>query len=231
MIKRNQVREKLKEIFQSETWDGDAILELLKHHEVTPETFLHQLSQIHPGLFKITELQYFRFEHFVGINEIRLTKELNMPKTLVPIGLSLKEHHCRRGLPVSLPKILEEEQLKEYPNKILIRTQRAQFVESGEEVLFISIAHALRLLSKMKRCVSLVLKIDNVLKRKVKFLNDPQIPVEKVNQKCERCPLDNSQCSERTAPPSVCFQKKKEELMYRTLKKLVTDYRAKNLKI
>ena len=27
--------------------------------------------------------------------------------------------------------------------------------------------------------------------------------VEKVNQTCERCPLDNSQCSERTAPPSV----------------------------
>ena len=30
--------------------------------------------------------------------------------------------------------------------------------------------------------------------------------VEKVNQTCERCPLDNSQCSERTAPPSVFIQ-------------------------
>ncbi len=90
MINRNQVREKLKEIFQSETWNGDAILELLKHHEVTPETFLHRLSQILPGLFKITELHYFRFEHFVGINEIRLTKEFNMPRTLVPSGVRLK---------------------------------------------------------------------------------------------------------------------------------------------
>ena len=27
--------------------------------------------------------------------------------------------------------------------------------------------------------------------------------LEKVNQTCERCPLDNSQCSERTVPPSV----------------------------
>jgi len=41
-----------------------------------------------------------------------------------------------------------------------------------------------------------VLIIFRSLKRKVKFLNDPQIPVEKVNQTCERCPLDNSQCSE-----------------------------------
>jgi Zn-dependent peptidase ImmA (M78 family) len=84
MINSNQVKEELKEIFQSETLNGDAILELLKHHEVTPETFLHRLSQILPGLFKITELHYFRFEHFVGKNEIRLTKELNMPRTLVP---------------------------------------------------------------------------------------------------------------------------------------------------
>ena len=66
MINRNQVKEELKDIFQSETWNGDAILELLKHHEVTPETFLHRLSQILPGLFKITELHYFRFVHFVG---------------------------------------------------------------------------------------------------------------------------------------------------------------------
>ena len=80
-----------------------------------------------------------------------------------------------------LLKFLEEEQLKGNPNKILIRTQRAQFVESGDEVLFIPIAHALCLRSKMNHYVSLRLRIDNALKRKVKFLNDPQIPVEKVN--------------------------------------------------
>ena len=135
-----------------------------------------------------------------------------MPRTLVPSGIRLKEHHCRRWLPVSLLKILEEEQLKGNPNKILIRTQRAQFVESGDEVLFISIAHELRLRSKMNRCVSLGLRIDNALKRKVKCLNDPKIPVEKVNLTCERCPLDNSQCSERTAPPSILFRRRRKNL-------------------
>ena len=44
--------------------------------------------------------------------------------------------------------------------------------------------------------------------------------VEKVNQTCERCPLDNSQCSERTAPPSVFIQEEKEELLNRTIKNL-----------
>ena len=105
-----------------------------------------------------------------------------MPRALVPSGVRLKENHFRRWLPVSLLKILEEEQLKGNPKKILIRTLRPQFVESGDEVLFISIAYELRLCSKMNRCVSLGLKIDNALKRKVKSFNDPQIPVEKVNQ-------------------------------------------------
>ena len=103
-------------------------------------------------------------------------------------------------------------------------------MESGDKVLFIPIAHGLCLHSKMNRSVSLVLMIDNALKRKVKFLNDLQIPVEKVNHTCECCPLDNSQCSERTVPPSVFIQEEKEELMNRALKKLVTDYRTKNLK-
>jgi len=65
-----------------------------------------------------------------------------MPRTLVTRGVRLKEHHCSRWLPVFLLKILEEEQLKGNPNKILIRTQRVQFVESEDEVLFIPIAHA-----------------------------------------------------------------------------------------
>ena len=37
--KPDELKEELKEIFQSETWNGDVIIELLKHHEVNPETF------------------------------------------------------------------------------------------------------------------------------------------------------------------------------------------------
>ena len=125
MINRNQVKEELKEIFQSKTWNGDAILELLKHHEVTPETFLHRPQ---PKSFrdfsKSQNCIIFVLNILLEKNEIILTKELNMPRILVPSGVRLKEHHCRRWLPVSLLKILEEEQLKGNPNKILIRTPK-----------------------------------------------------------------------------------------------------------
>ena len=231
MINRFQAEKEIQELFQSKTWDGEAILKLLKHHEVTPETFLHRLSQILPGLFKINELHFLRFEHMIGKNDIRLTKELNMPRTLVPSGVSLDEHYCRRWLPVSLLKELETEQTKLKPEKIIIRAQRAQFMESGNEVLFISIGRALRLNSKINRCVSLGLRIDKALKAKVKFLNDPEIPIKEVNQTCERCPLDENQCLVRTAPHNVYTREKEEKLLNQRLEKLVTENRNKNLQI
>ena len=51
MINRFQAKEEVQELLQSESWDGEAILKLLKRHEVTLEIFLHRLSQILPGLF------------------------------------------------------------------------------------------------------------------------------------------------------------------------------------
>ena len=132
---------------------------------------------------------------------------------------------------MSLLKELEEEQTKLKPEKTIISAQRAQFMESGDEVLFISIGRALRLKTKMNRCVSLGLRVDKALKGKVKFLNDPKIPVMEVNQTCERCPLDESQCSVRTAPHNVYTREKKEELLNQRLGNLVNDYRDKNLKI
>ena len=92
-----------------------------------------------------------------------------MPRTLVPSGVRLNEHYCRRWLPVSLLKEIEEEQTKLKPEKTISRTQRAQFTESGDEVLFISIGHALRLKTKMNGCVSLGLSVDKALKGIVKF--------------------------------------------------------------
>ena len=93
--------------FQSETWDGDSILELLNRYAVTPETFSHHLGQILLKIFKITELRYLRFEFLVGRNDIQLTKESNMPRTLVPSVVRLNEHYCRRWIPVSLLQVLE----------------------------------------------------------------------------------------------------------------------------
>ncbi len=207
--------------------------QLLLNDQLAPSqhVYSHRLSQILPGLFKITELHYLRFERSAGDNEILLTKELNMPRTLVPSGVRLKEHHCRRWLPVSLIEDLESGQKNGKTENILIGVQRAQFMGSGKEVLFISIAHSLRLRTNINRCVSLGLSIDKSLKEKVKFLDDPQIPVKQVNQTCERCQLDKSQCSERAAPPNIYKSEEKEDGLNQALEQLTSDFRENKMKI
>ena len=67
----------------------------------------------------------------IGKNDLQLTNELNMPRTLVHSSVRLNEPYCRCWLPVSLLKELEEEQTKLKPEIIIIRAQRAQFMESG----------------------------------------------------------------------------------------------------
>jgi hypothetical protein len=69
------------------------------------------------------------------------------------------------------------------------------------------------------------------LKEKVKFLDDPQIPVKQVNQTCERCQLDKSQCSERAAPPNIYKSEEKEDGLNQALEQLTSDFRENKMKI
>ena len=101
--------------------------------------YLWIVSVLLPGLFKIAELHYFRFEHMIGKNDKQLTNEFNMPRTLVPSVISLNEQYCWSWLPVSLLKELEEEQTKLQRETIIIRAQREKFMKIGDEVLFMSI--------------------------------------------------------------------------------------------
>ena len=67
--------------------------------------------------------------------------------------------------------------------------QRARFLDSGREVLPITLSQPLVLMAGTDRSVTLGLLIDDKLKQYAQFLDDPSIPLVEVNQSCERCPL------------------------------------------
>ena len=89
----------------------------------------------------------------------------------------------------------------------------------------------MRLRSRINRTVSLGLKIDRNLEEKVKFLNDKEIPEMDVNQTCERCYLDKSECKERTVPNTVYNRSRKEKILKKSLEELFFDFRRNQLKI
>ena len=60
--------------------------------------------------------------------------------------------------------------------------------------------------------------INESLKKKVQFLNDPNIPSKWVNETCERCPIPN--CNERAAKPAIIKNEKKIETIETALSEL-----------
>ena len=66
------------------------------------ETYLDRLIPVLTGRVGIRELHFLRFDLRSDTDSFRLTKELNMHKTLVPSGARLNEHHCRRLLTVAI---------------------------------------------------------------------------------------------------------------------------------
>ena len=97
--------------------------------------------------------------------------------------------------------------------------QRARFLDSGREVLFITLARSLVLMEGTDRRVTLGLLIDDKLKQYSRFLDDPSISLVEVNQSCERCPLPEKDCAERVTPASVHSREKKTLTKLEALKR------------
>ncbi len=222
LISRYQLEEDLRQFFRQPTWNPQGLLDLHARYEATPEMMLHRMSQVLPGLFGIKELHFLRFDHEQPLNHFRLTKELNLPRVLVPSGSGVDEHVCRRWLPITLLKEFERSRTKLQPPEVIVSAQRARFLNQ-KEVLFFSLARSLRLTPGMNRSISLGLHVDDSVRDLVRFLEDDRIPVMTVNETCERCPLSEAECSDRDAPPIVFRKERMLELRSRELERLHKD--------
>ncbi len=232
LINRYHLESDLSSFSQRLHWDGAALLRMINRYDASPETFLHRLSQILPGLFDLKELHFLRFEHEVGQDHFRLSKELNMPRTLVPAGAAFNEHHCRRWLPITMLRELQRQQATGANVQApMIGAQRARFVESGKEVFFISIARPLRLMSQVNRSMTLGISMDERFREKVQFWNDPNIPQVEVNETCERCPLTEEQCSVRSAPPLVYRREQRNRQRQEAFRRMQEAGRQGRLKL
>jgi hypothetical protein len=130
-----------------------------------------------------------------------LYKQLNMNQLLVPQGIGLHEHYCRRWLSVRL--------LREEPNgpptfeKPFIGAQMSEFVHTRERFLCLGFARPLSLNSDTQSSVIVGFRVDSELGNAIKFANDPAIPKLFIHETCERCPLTADQCSDRVAEPTM----------------------------
>ena len=199
MMPRSELLADLQLFFDQETWHPDSLLSLLDKYAVTPEMLLYRFSELVPEYYGL-KLHFLRFHHVNG--RYQLIKQLNMNKLIVPSGIGLHEHFCRRWLSVRL--------LSQAPSngdltfdQPFMGVQFSEFVESRDQFLCFGFSRPLVLSPNVNSSVLVGFRVDAELRQVMKFLDDPAIPRAYIHETCERCPLTEEQCHERVAQPTT----------------------------
>jgi transcriptional regulator with XRE-family HTH domain len=216
LIKNHSIRDDMARLFSMPTWRYKIMLELLDKYEVTPEILFYRISEIVPRFFGL-KLHFLRYNEEQG--QIRLAKQFNMTRLLVPGGVGLGEHHCRRWLAIRLLRQLARG--RKMQRQIVVGAQISSFIDQSARFLDIGLARPLTVNQMANSSVSIGLKFDERLEKTVKFLHDKTIPRIEVDTSCERCPLEPEECKERAVAPTIFTQLKEQREREELLRRLI----------
>jgi hypothetical protein len=146
---------------------------------------------------------------------------------LVPHGIGLNEHYCRRWLSISLFKQLAARQKNGERPAAIVAAQRSRFLESDAEFFVITVARPLMLTEGANSSISLGFLIDDAFKKAVRFWDDPAVPRVEVNETCERCGLSEALCQDRVAPPAIYRQQQQQKTREGVLQELVNEMKKR----
>ena len=205
LLGEEEIKADLANWIGQEQFNPDYLQHLLEKYHCSPETLMHRMTNILPKHFGIRELFFLRFTKDGAF--FKLTKEMHLSGLHNPHGTTLDEHYCRRWISIELLNKMAVETDK----KIICKSQRSKYANSPNEYLITTFAKVSENPSVPNSSVSIGMLINKNLKGKVKFWNDPTIPIRVVNETCETCSVRN--CAERAAPPVRYEAQQKTEAM------------------
>jgi transcriptional regulator with XRE-family HTH domain len=200
LMPRMAMLDDLQQFFEQSTYQPQLLVDMLSRYEITPEMLLYRFSELIPQFFGL-RLHFLRF-HNTAVG-YKLIKQLSMNQVLVPSGIGLHEHFCRRWLSVRLLREMEDDtapQTSEEPP--LVGAQLSESLDSGDRFLSIGFARPLATQPGVNSSVVVGFPVDEQLKKVVGFLDDPALFRDTVNETCERCPLTYEECPVRGAEPT-----------------------------
>lgn len=221
LMPRPAILADLQEFFQLNTWSPYRLLNMLDKYDVTPEMLFYRFCELIPQFFGI-KLHFLRFQNVDS--DFKLVKQLNMNNLLLPSGIGLHEHYCRRWLAMRLLKdqatVSSAGESAAVP---LVGAQISEFLESHERFLNFGFARPLVLSAHVGSSVIVGFRIDSELKQVIRFVEDPAIPLVIINETCERCPLVGDQCTVRAAPPITLYEEKSKVERKKALSQLMAQ--------
>ncbi|MFQ5447380.1 MAG: ImmA/IrrE family metallo-endopeptidase, partial [Saprospiraceae bacterium] len=218
LLNRENFNRDMEVFFRQPRWDGEFILNLLRKYSASPEMLFQRMTNVLPQFFGLENLFLLRFIQTPAAGHLKIDKELHLNRRHQPHANALKEHYCRRWLSVSLLEDLAQMQQAGKYTGALVGAQRSRYFETNEEYLCITLARPAYPSPDKNVSITVGILVDGVLKKRVKFLDDPAISLKEVNTTCERCPI--ADCAERAAPPSVVKAKNQRKQVQNVLRKL-----------
>ena len=221
LMPRARVLADLQAFFALPAWDPAPFSAMLTTYEVTPEMLLYRFSELIPEFFGI-KLHFLRFHHTTGTDEYHLVRHLNMNQLLVPSGIGLFEHHCRRWLSIRLLPGPPGAAADPLP----VGIQLSEFLSTQEQFLCLGFGRRMVLSPQVASSVIIGFRVDADLRQTIRFLEDPQIPHDIIHETCERCPLTPEQCALRAAPPALLAARHEQMARKLALSQLQARYGA-----
>jgi len=220
LIDKEIFRNDIAQFLNKDKFDSNLLLSYLDKYNSSPEMLFQRITNLLSKYFNIDSFFFHRFNSEFNSERFSLLKELrlNIPEELG--GYQTAEHYCRRW--VSITSIKEVEKLQSKSDQFytaIAEIQRSVFNDTKNEFISISLAKRSTLLENSNYSVTLGFLVNDEIKNKIAFLNDPGIKTKIVNNTCERCGVKD--CYERIAKPLILENKMRLEKLSENLQNII----------
>lgn len=199
--------------------NDDFIINIIKKYDVTPEMFFQRLANLAGKVWGLKKYFFLRFNTTIKIDKYDLTKEVRLNIKQNPGGYQTSEHYCRRWISIELLKNIKQAvNGKDSNGKMIAGILHSKFYETNDEYISFSVAQQNILDPNTFTSVTLGIYLDDQLKKKINFWDDPKIPFRIVNNTCEMC--DVTDCKERISEPNSLIRIKKSLNIEKAIEKL-----------
>lgn len=220
VMPQKRVVEDLKIFFEEENWNASKFAALADSFGVSPEMYMHRLTNVLPKFFKLNSLFFLRLSKPQSLSRYNITKELHLGRLHNPHASSKDLHYCRRWISLQILNELEVKQANSSSTELnLVKAQISNYIDSKDSYFIISAARPMYPVSGYSTSVSIGILINENFKRTVKFHKDPSIVSRLVSEACETCSIMD--CQERAVDPHILKSKLKLESFNEELNKFI----------
>lgn len=209
IMPETQVVADIKKVAALPKLDNQMLIDLIDKYGATPELLMQRLTNILPQHFDIKNLFFLRFVGTDNFSKYDLTKELHLSRAHSPHANGLNEHYCRRWLAIRMIKQLRATSRMGDANEIITGAQISKYYGTEDDYFCLSLAFPNISNPIESISVTIGFYIEANLKKRIKFIDDPDIKSRIVNNTCERCAW--AECEDRIAPPEYIEKVRQQE--------------------